>query len=119
MKDDASSSSNRSVEDYIASIPVAARPKFDELRDLVKKQLPEAHEVMSYGVVGYRTSNTRAKVFISGWKDHIAMYPIPRDEQLRAELAPYAKGKGTLWFGLDTPLPIGIIARAVASLSDN
>ncbi len=104
------------VAAYIASVPVAARPKFDELRILVQQAAPQAREVFSYGILGYKIDNHRARVFVSGWKDHVAMYPVPDDEHLRAELAPFIKGKGTLWFALDKPLPRELLTKVVVAL---
>ncbi len=104
------------VEEYIASVPEVARPHFDELHSLVRGMLPNASEVLSYGVVGYKVDDKRARVFISGWKDHVAMYPIPKDEALRVELAPFIRGTGTLWFALGQPLPKVLIKNAAKSL---
>ena len=45
----------------------------------------------------------------------MAIYPIPKNPELVAELQPYIKGKGTLWFKLDeshyqsTLLPLNIL----------
>lgn len=104
------------AEEYRQRVPAAARPKFDELRALVKEVIPNAHEVLSYGIIGYKIDNKRARVYVSGWKDHVAMYPIPKSQTLQAALRPYAKGKGTLWFGLDDPLPAEIIQKTVKAL---
>jgi uncharacterized protein YdhG (YjbR/CyaY superfamily) len=114
----ATNSSNKSttVDQYIASIPLAARPKFDELRQLVRDAVPHAKEVFSYGIVGYKIDDKRARVFISGWKDHIAMYPVPKSSELQAKLTPYIKGKGTLWFRLDEPLPKSLLRTVVEAL---
>lgn len=104
------------VEEYIARVPEVARPHFDELHSLVRGLLPNANEVLSYGIIGYKIDNKRARVFISGWRDHVAMYPIPKDEALRVELAPFIKGKGTLWFALGSPLPKVLIKKTVRAL---
>lgn len=105
------------VAAYIAAIPQPARAKFDELRQLVRVELPDTHEVLSYGIVGYKPDvNKRAVVFISGWKDHVAIYPTPKDEALRTKLEPYIHGRGTLWFKLDEPLPKSLIQKTVRSL---
>ncbi len=105
-----------SVADYINAIPITARDQFDQLRELVKKEAPHATEVLSYGIIGYKTDDTRAKVFISAWKNHVAMYPIPKDTALQSKLAPYIKGKGTLWFSLDQPLPAELVRWSVRAL---
>jgi len=105
------------VDDYIATIPVDARPKFDELRELMLAELPDAKEVVSYGIVGYKIDAKRARVFISGWKDHVAVYPLPKNDALMAELRPYVRGKGTLWFSLDDTLPKELLKKAVRALT--
>jgi len=105
------------VDAYIASIPAAAQPVFLQLRELVRSQLPDAEEVLSYGIVGYKIDQKRARVYISGWKDHVAMYPVPKSERLQSELQPYIKGKGTVWFSLDASLPARLIQEAVADLA--
>ncbi len=111
-----SSTKPTTVDQYIATVPAAARPKFDELRRLVSETVPHAKEVVSYGIVGYKIDDKRARVFVSGWRDHVAMYPIPGDEELQTKLAPYIKGKGTLWFKLDEPLPKPLIKKVVNAL---
>lgn len=110
-------SRNTTVHDYIAHIPPAARPLFDELRALVLHEIPNANEVVSYGIIGYKIDDKRARVFISGWKDHVAMYPIPKTPALQAELKPYVRGKGTLWFPLNAPLPKVLVRRIVQVLT--
>ncbi len=111
-----SSAKPTTVDQYIASVPAAARPKFDELRRLVIETIPHAKEVLSYGIVGYKIDDKRARVFISGWKDHVAIYPVPRGIQLQTKLAPYIRGKGTLWFKLDEPLPKSLIKTVAKAL---
>lgn len=105
-----------SVDEYVRSLPVAARNQFDELRKVVRSVLPHAEEVLSYGILGYKIDNKRPRVFISGWDDHVSLYPIPKDERLQKELKSYIKGKGTLWFTNDAPLPTVLISRTVRSL---
>lgn len=105
------------VDEYEAGVPEAARDKFKELRKLVQDALPHADEVISYAIPAYKIDNKRAVVYISGWRDHVAVYPVPHDEKLQRELKPFIKGKGTLWFGLKEPLPTALIQAAVESLA--
>jgi len=107
------------VEEYIANVPALARPKFDELRAIVRNKLPNATEVVSYGIIGYKIDNKRTRVFISGWKDHLAIYPIPKNSQLQSQLLPFIKVKGTLWFSLSSPLPKVLIEEIVENLCAN
>lgn len=106
-----------SVDEYIVSVPLAARAKLDELRKVVHEMFPEGNEVVSYGVIGYKVGDKRARVFISGWKDHVAVYPVPKNPDLHVRLKKYIRGKGTLWFPLDAPLPRVLLRDVVADLS--
>lgn len=106
----------KDVDAYIASVPNNAKKDFNQLRSIVKKVLPNAKEVLSYGIVGYKTDEKRPRVFISGWKDHLAIYPLPKNPSLQKELKPYIKGKGTLWFKLNELLPEELIKRVVSDL---
>lgn len=107
------------VDEYVEQVPPAAKHHFDELRELVRTAVPQAREVLSYGIVGYKPDpRRRAVVFVSGWSDHVALYPVPKDPDLAEQLTPYRRGAGTLWFPLDQPLPADLIARATAALVD-
>jgi uncharacterized protein YdhG (YjbR/CyaY superfamily) len=104
------------VEEYVAAVPPAARPQFDHLRGLVRSMLAEASEVLSYGIIRYKVDDKRARVYVSGWKDHVSMYPVPKDESLQTELKDFIKGKGTISFKLDEPLPEELIRKVVKAL---
>lgn len=105
-----------SVEEYLNQIPPQARQLFEALRQRIKHNLPEANEVLSYGMLGYKTDAKRARVYISAWKDHLGLYPAPKAPELQDALAPYLRGKGTLWFPLDQPLPFELIDQVVEAL---
>lgn len=105
------------VAEYLVRVPAASRELLDRLRALVAKELPDAREELSYGIIGYRVDAKRARVYVSGWKDHVAVYPVPGDPDMAAELAPHVRGKGTLWFALDRPLPEELLRRTVRALA--
>lgn len=106
------------VEEYLASVPTQARPLLDELRSIVRGVVPEAEEVISYGLIGYRLpGERRVRVFVSGWKDHVAVYPLPKHAELAAEVKPFQRGRGTLWFPLDAPLPADLIRRVAEAMT--
>ncbi len=105
------------VAEYVARIPDASRPLFDEIRALVRAELPDAEEVLSYGLIGYRSGRRRAIVYLGGWRDHVSLYPAPSDEGLRAELEPHLRGAGTIWLPLDADPPRTLLGRVVQALS--
>jgi uncharacterized protein YdhG (YjbR/CyaY superfamily) len=100
------------VEAYIDGQPPAARGALQAMRALLRKALPGAEEVISYGMPAY-TLNGRVVVYFAGWKRHTALYP-GGNEAIAAfanDLAGYATSKGAIRFPLEAPLPGGLIAR--------
>ena len=52
--------------------------------------------------------------FFGGFKKHIGFYPIPSGlTAFEQELAGYTRGKGSVQFPLDQPLPAALITRIV------
>ena len=106
------------IDQYLESIPLISKTKINELRALIKTITPNANEVVSYGVIGYKIDKKRARVFIAGWKDHVSIYPVPKEPSLQSKIKPFIKSKGTLWFDINKPLPTELIKEIVHSLTN-
>lgn len=106
----------RTVDDYIAAQPEAARPVLQQVRAAIRQALPEAQEVISYQIAAYRVAG-RVALYFAGWKSHYSIYPLSErlTQALGAELASYELEKGTIRFPLDRPVPTALIA-AIARL---
>lgn len=107
----------KTVEEYVQGIPEEAKESFQNLRELVTEFFPEGIERISYGIMGYSVGKKKAKLYISGFKDHVGIYPLPKDPELLKELKPHIRGKGTLWFSLKEPLPRELIGRIISDLT--
>jgi uncharacterized protein YdhG (YjbR/CyaY superfamily) len=102
----------KSVDDYIAAQPPAARAILRRVRSTLRTALPKAEEVISYQIPAYRQPGGIV-IFFAGWTQHYSLYPItqPLRTTFGDELAPYAASKGTLRFPLDQPVPVTLIKR--------
>jgi uncharacterized protein YdhG (YjbR/CyaY superfamily) len=100
----------RSVTDYIAAQPAAARAAVKRVRNTIRKAMPMADEVISYGIPAYKL-NGRAVIFFAGWKQHYSIYPATDGlaEAFKDELASYEVSKGTIRFPLSEPVPVKLI----------
>lgn len=108
----------QTVEEYLAAVPPQARPAFDHLRNLVTSTIPEAHETLSYSMIGYKKDpKKRAHVYISAWDDHLGLYPLPA-ETGDIDVSAYRKGKATMWIPLGDTLPVDLIVDVVRLLWD-
>jgi uncharacterized protein YdhG (YjbR/CyaY superfamily) len=98
------------VEEYIAKQPIQAQPRLHELRAAVRAALPEAAEVISYGMPTYRMQ--KSFVSFGAAKHHCALYGAPLD-LFPDELHPYKTLKGTVQFPLDQPVPQDLVCKLV------
>jgi uncharacterized protein YdhG (YjbR/CyaY superfamily) len=100
-----------SVDEYIASFPPDVQQVLQEVRRTIREVVPDAGEKISYQIPTI-TLDGKALLYFSGWKEHIALYPIPPlDDALAADIEPYRSGKGTLKFPLAKPIPYNLITR--------
>jgi uncharacterized protein YdhG (YjbR/CyaY superfamily) len=100
-----------SVDEYIGSFPDEVQVILREIRARIHRAVPGAGEKLSYGIATF-TLDDRYFIYVAGWKQHIAVYPIPPlDERLELEVAPYRAAKSTLRFPLRKPIPYDLIER--------
>jgi uncharacterized protein YdhG (YjbR/CyaY superfamily) len=106
------------VDEYIESFPEPVAERLETIRRTGRDVVPGAGERISYGIPAV-TMDGRDVVFYSGWKRHLAVYPVPAgDEALDRDLEPYRAGKGTLQFRHDRPLPEDLLRRVVVALAE-
>jgi uncharacterized protein YdhG (YjbR/CyaY superfamily) len=101
----------KSVDEYIATQPLAARAVLERVRNAIRKAVPAATEVISYQIPTYKLSGGPV-LFFAGWKKHYSLYPAS-ERIVRAfedELKAYTVRKGTIRFPLDQPVPVRLIA---------
>src|SRR6185295_4229342 len=94
----------KNIDDYIAGCPKDVQAILKKIRTTIRKAAPDAEEAMSYQMQTFKLKGNL--VHFAAFKNHIGFYPAPTGiEQFKKELAIYQKGKGTLQFPLDKPMP--------------
>ena len=101
------------VDEYIAQSPVRTRAVLSEVRTIIREVIPEATETISYGIPTFDIGG-RHVVHFGGFAKHVGLYPTPSGmDEFADELSPYVRGKGSVRFSLDEPLPADLIRRIV------
>jgi uncharacterized protein YdhG (YjbR/CyaY superfamily) len=100
------------VDDYIAAQPADVQPRLRELRDIIRDALPQATEVISYGMPTYTYAGRR--VHFGAAKHHCALYGSAMD-QFADELRGFKTAKGTIQFPLDQPIPKELVRKLVTA----
>lgn len=99
------------VDAYLARFTGQARAALDELRALLHEAVPGASETMAYGIPTLDLHG-RHVLHFGGFARHVGLYPTPSGmEAFDAELSRYARGKGSVRFPLEEPLPADLIRR--------
>ena len=131
-------SSARTVEEYLASLPPERRDVISTVRDTVRRHLPEGYaEGMAYGMIYYHiplsrypatyNDNPLCYAGLAAQKNHFALYLMgayadgASQERLRQGFARAGKkldmGKSCIRFKRIEDLPLDVIGESIASVS--
>jgi uncharacterized protein YdhG (YjbR/CyaY superfamily) len=106
-------SGSKEVEAYIAGFPAEVQAILEKIRQTILKAAPGAEEKISYRMPSF-WMHGRVLIYMGGHRDHIGLYPAPRDAaEFKKELAAYKGGKGTVQFPLAQKIPYDLIRRIV------
>ena len=107
----------KTVKDYFESQPEMIREALIELRDCIYEAEPNAIEMINYNIPAYALiegGKRDQQIMIAGYKKHVGLYPHPTVmEKFNNELSDYKKGKGSVQFPIDRPLPKQLIVKMV------
>lgn len=101
-----------SINEYISWFPDATQEKLNIIRKLVKEIVPEAEESISYNIPAFKHNGII--IYFAGFKNHVSVYPAPRQNELfEEELKNYKGGKGTIQLPISKELPIELLKRII------
>ena len=101
----------KTIDEYIETFPEDVQVILQKVRRTIHEAAPEATEAISYQMPTFKL-NGRNLVHFAAWQDHVSLYPVPSGtESFSKKLSPYIKGKGTLQFPLNEPVPYGLISE--------
>ncbi|MEO5966332.1 MAG: DUF1801 domain-containing protein [Candidatus Limnocylindrales bacterium] len=105
------------VDEYLATLPDDRRATMEELRAVIRAAAPDATEVITYNMPGFKANGTFL-VSYDVFKHHYSVFPA--SDEVRAaigeELAPYLAGQGTIRFPASRPIPLDLVRRIVEVL---
>ena len=101
-----------SVDEYIAAQSPVVQTRLRELRAIVRGAVPDASEVIAYGIPTYKWGSGGEMVSIGAAKRHVALYGGAMDA-CADELGGFQTSKGTVKFPLDKPVPEALVRKLV------
>jgi uncharacterized protein YdhG (YjbR/CyaY superfamily) len=99
-------------DEYLNTFPDDTKKYLLQIREAVRKSVPGAEEVISYGMPAFKFRGPL--LYYAAYKHHIGLYPMSTAiEAFRPFLKEYKCSKGTIQFPLDKPLPLDLIDKIV------
>jgi uncharacterized protein YdhG (YjbR/CyaY superfamily) len=102
------------VDAYLHGVEEPKRGVLQTLRRAILEVLPEAEEVISYGVPAFRVGGKTVAGF-AAFKTHLSYLPFSGSvlSELADELDGYAMTKSSLHFPDDRPLPKALVEKLI------
>lgn len=103
------------IDDYLKGVPAAQRKLLQEVRQEMRKLLPDAEEAISYGLPCFKVDGGVVGGFAAN-KNFCSYYPFSGSTlgALKTELANYSQTLSALHFTEEKPLTKKIIKLLVA-----
>ena len=107
--------SAQEVDTYLRGVEEPKRSTLQALRRTILELLPEAEEVISYGVPAFRVQG-KAVAGFAAFKNHLSYLPFSGSvlPQLADELHGYTMTKSALHFSVREPLPKELVRKLIA-----
>ena len=102
------------VDEYLRGVEEPKRTTLQTLRATILEIVPDAEQVISYGLPAFRVHGKSVAGF-AAFKNHLSYLPHSGSviSQIGDELVGYSRTKGALHFPVDTPVPTPLVEKLV------
>jgi len=100
------------IDEYIKTFDSKIQKTLNEIRNFIKKEVPEATEKISYGMPTFYLNGNL--IHFAAFKEHFGFFPGSSGiDAFEKELSLYRTGKGTLRFPMDKLIPWDLIKKVI------
>lgn len=101
------------VDAYLAAVESEdKRAALVRLREIIREEVPDAEETISYGMPAYRKAGG-VFIFYAAFKNHCSLFAVTTGGKFADELKDFKTSKGTIQFTPQKPLPEDLVRRIV------
>lgn len=101
----------KTIDEYISQFPESTQILLSQMRETIISAVPSPEESIRYAMPTIRYKNKNL-VHFAGYSNHIGFYATPTGhEEFESELSKYKRGKGSVQFPIDQPLPLDLVRR--------
>jgi len=101
------------IDEQLSKLPADQRKALQSLREVIVSVMPDAEEVISYGVPMFKR-NGKGVISMSAHRGYLSLHLMspPLAKAMEGELKSYLKGV-TLHFTPEKPLPASLVKKIV------
>jgi uncharacterized protein YdhG (YjbR/CyaY superfamily) len=102
------------VDDYLAALSDEQRVALQHLRETIRSIIPDAQEVMSYGMPGFRIDGEVVAGY-AAFRHHLSYFPHSGSVLAECidDVASYKQTKSSLHFSAAQPLPTALVRNLI------
>lgn len=102
------------IDDYLASQPEQVRTPLEKIREVIRKAIPDAEEMISYQMPSFKYHGMIA--WYAPSKNHFAIYMRPKFLlDFKDQLSAYSLTKSAIQFSYNQPVPEALITEMVSA----
>lgn len=101
----------KTVNEYLRAQSKEAKGPLEKIRQAIKKTVPGAEEVISYGMPAFKFHGML--IFYAAFKNHYSIFAPRAVAHFKEELKKYKTARATVQFPYGSPPPLGLIKRMV------
>lgn len=101
------------IDEYLNKLEPEQKAQLGQVRQIIKRIVPEAEEVISYGIPAFKLNGSYIIGF-AGFKNHLSLFPTGAPvEALQAKLQGFKLSKGTIQFSAENPISENLIKELI------
>jgi len=106
------------IDELLENVKPDQRTALEHIRQLVSFVTPDADEVMTYGMPGFKYKG-KYLISFAAFKDHMSIFPGAEPiDVLKDELRAFKTSKGTVQFTLEQPIPDDLLLKIIRLSKD-
>lgn len=107
------------IDDYLSKIAEPNRAELERIRKIVNTTVPEAEEVIDYGMPAFKYKG-KYLIGFHVFKNHMSLFPTAEPiGAMKSKLVGFTVSKGTIQFTLDNIIPEPIIRNLILHKLDS
>lgn len=106
----------QSIDEYHDVLPAATQIRLQAIRDIIKEQVPEATEVISYQIPAFKVGK-QFLIYYAAFAQHLTLsspWSATFLQHFSKELEGMKVSKSVIQFPLNKPLPLDFIKKIIA-----